>query len=170
MFSLITGRHIGGPLWSTNMAPPYKTLLSANEVKNKWSLFGRPLEQKKNGVFVCEILLLIRETFKFFFKKKLVTSSVNTRCAVAMATVLLPDEVCAELMFPFFVISCLRNHKVETRYVVVDFVSLIDNQENWWRETSHAKPNEKNSKHKTSKGPNRSRFQNIKSPTVNTAG
>jgi len=95
---------------------------------------------------------------------------VNTPCAVAMATVLLPDEVCAELMFPFFAISCLRNHKVETRYVVVDFVSPIDNQENWWKETLHAKPDEKTSKHKTSKGPNRSRFQNIKSPTVNTAG
>ena len=98
------------------------------------------------------------------------TSSVNTHCAVAMATVLLPDEVCAELMFPFFAISCLRNHKVETHYVVVDFVSPIDNQENWWKETLHAKPDEKTSKHKTSKGPNRSRFQNIKSPTVNTAG
>ena len=88
-------------------------------------------------------------------------SSVNTLCAVAMATVLLPDEVCAELIIPFF---------VETRYVVVDFVSPFDNQENWWRETSHAKPDEKTSKHKTSKGTNRSRFQNIKSPTVNTAG
>lgn len=49
------------------------------------------------------------------------TSSVKTHCADAMATVLHPDEVCAELIFPFFVISCLRNHKVENRYFVVDF-------------------------------------------------
>ena len=28
---------------------------SAYEVKSKWSLFGRLLEQKKNGVFVFEI-------------------------------------------------------------------------------------------------------------------
>ena len=108
-----------------------------------------------------------------FSFKKLVTSSVNTHCAVAMATVLLPDEVCAEMMFPFFVISCLRNQKVETRYFVVDFVSpnfipMITKKTGGER---HHMQNldEKTSKYKTSKWLNRSRFQNIKSPTVNTA-
>ena len=34
---------------------------SAYEAKNKRSLFGRPLEQNKNGVFDIEILPLIWE-------------------------------------------------------------------------------------------------------------
>ena len=41
----------------------------------KLILFRRPLEQKKNGVFVFEILPVIREIFKFLLGK-LVTLSV----------------------------------------------------------------------------------------------
>ena len=35
----------------------------------KLILFRRPLEQKKNGVFVFEILPVIREIFKFLLGK-----------------------------------------------------------------------------------------------------
>ena len=46
-----------------------KAILSAYEVKNKWSLFGGPLEQKKNGVFVFwNIASHSPEIFKFLLK------------------------------------------------------------------------------------------------------